>query len=261
MRRYSGFTLIEIVVVMVIMGITVVSVSGFVSQGALLMAEASARVTLAQFTRNITERISREVAGSIPYQTAVSRDENGNGVLSFREPLYVLRVYRVTEESGADISKKYAYVYPSRGTDFACDRIASSGKDRVSLLGVIRSSGNLAEKKLLSGDCAVSGNLIRLDVTGLDTDMGLDRVYLMNDWSRVSYTISADGYLFYHRGSSVTVINADGRNKVKKMFFEAPDGSGQQTASHLNSVFMALFTETDSETMSVEQLLEAENVL
>ena len=45
------------------------------------------------------------------------------------------------------------------------------------------------------------------------------------------------------------------------MFFEAPDGSGQQTASHLNSVFMALFTETDTETMSVEQLLEAENVL
>ncbi len=260
MRRYSGFTLIEIVVVMVIMGITVVSVAGFVSQGALLMAEASARVTLAQFTRNITERISREMAGSIPYQTAVSRDENGNGVLSFREPLYVLRVYRVTEES-SPTSKKYAYVYPSSGTDFACNRIDSSGQDRVSLLGVIRSNGNLAEKKLSSGDCAVSGNLIRLDVTELDTDLGLDRVYLMNDWSRVSYTIGTDGYLFYHRGSSVTVINADGRNKVKKMFFEAPDGSGQQTASHLNSVFMALFTETDTETMSVEQLLEAENVL
>ena len=41
MRGKSGFTLIEIVIVMVIMGITVVSVAGFVSQGALLMAEYS----------------------------------------------------------------------------------------------------------------------------------------------------------------------------------------------------------------------------
>ena len=259
MRGKSGFTLIEIVIVMVIMGITVVSVAGFVSQGALLMAESSARVALAQFTRNVTERISREVQGSIPYQVSISGDERDNGVLSFRAPLYVLRVYRVSEDT--DSSLKYAYAFPSKGSGFSCEAIAASRQDRVSILGILKSDGSLSEKKSSGTDCAASGNFIRFDISGLDVDSGLNRLYLMNDWSQVSYSIGSEGYLLYHRGASVATINADGRNKVKKLLFEVPGSSGQQNASHLNSVFMALFSETDSETMSVEQLLEAENVL
>lgn len=65
-KNLSGFTLIELIVVIVILGVLAVSISGFITFGTQIYSETTARDQLVSSARFAIERINREVRNALP---------------------------------------------------------------------------------------------------------------------------------------------------------------------------------------------------
>ncbi|MFQ6371851.1 PilW family protein [Shewanella sp. YIC-542] len=74
MRRHAGFTLVELVTVILILGILAVGVSGFLIFGTRIFMDASATDRLIGSSRFVVERLSRELQGSIPGSVRLSHN-------------------------------------------------------------------------------------------------------------------------------------------------------------------------------------------
>jgi MSHA biogenesis protein MshO len=79
-KYQSGFTLVELVTVIVILGILAVGMSNFLQFGSRIFAEASGRDELVSSARFAIERLNREVRHAVP--NSVNVDNAGN-CLSF----------------------------------------------------------------------------------------------------------------------------------------------------------------------------------
>ena len=120
MVRARGFTLIELVVVILLLGVMATFTSQFISTGTQLYADASAREQLMSDVRFGVERLNRELRDALPGSLVVSTDQQcisfwplaavsryvslpttSTGTLSFLAPL-----------SGSIKAGDYAIVYP-----------------------------------------------------------------------------------------------------------------------------------------------------
>ncbi|MDG1750525.1 MAG: type II secretion system protein, partial [Thalassotalea sp.] len=64
--KHKGFTLIELVTVIVILGVLAVGISSFLQFGTRIFSETSARDELISSARFSVERINREVRHALP---------------------------------------------------------------------------------------------------------------------------------------------------------------------------------------------------
>jgi MSHA biogenesis protein MshO len=71
-KRQAGFTLIELVTVIVILGILSVGLSSFVKFGAQIFVDATDRDKILSSARFAIERLNRELRGSVPNSVRVS---------------------------------------------------------------------------------------------------------------------------------------------------------------------------------------------
>lgn len=81
-KKQSGFTLIELVTVIVILGILSVGLSGFLKFGAQIFVEATDRDKILSSARFAIERLNRELRGTVPNST-ITLVFNGNNCLKF----------------------------------------------------------------------------------------------------------------------------------------------------------------------------------
>ncbi len=131
MSRTRGFTLIELVVVILLLGVMATFTSQFIGTGTQLYADASAREQLMSDVRFGVERLNREVRDALPGTLTVSSDGQ---CVSFWPLVAVSRYVDLpqaagaaftflTPMSGAVQSADYAVVYPvgmSSSTPFGC---------------------------------------------------------------------------------------------------------------------------------------------
>jgi MSHA biogenesis protein MshO len=75
MRRYRGFTLIEMVMVIVLLGIVGLSFGNIVSQGMGIYVDTTTREALAQKGRFITDRMLKELKNAVPGSVRVSNSD------------------------------------------------------------------------------------------------------------------------------------------------------------------------------------------
>lgn len=78
-RSVTGFTLVELVVVIVLLGIVAVSSTQFIGQAVSIYSDSTRRDKLQQQARFVTERISRELRNALPGSIRVASDA-GNTV-------------------------------------------------------------------------------------------------------------------------------------------------------------------------------------
>ncbi len=252
MRKSYGFMLIEIVVCMVLLGISALGVFGFIGMGSQFFAEDAARNQAASFTRNMIHRISREVQGSVPYQISISNNADGIQELSFIKPVYSLRVYQRVSDT--------IYLYNGKNIGFSCSSSIGNSEKQASSVAFLKDDGSLIQYKIGTGNCSIDGNFISISLSGMPDEFNVDRIYFLNAWSKTAYTTDSNGYLYCRRNGKSEIVNAGGRNKVRALKFETTDGTKSSFGVGLNSVLMGIFTVTDGENISVSHLLEIENV-
>lgn len=90
--KQKGFTLIELVTVIVILGVLAVGISSFLQFGTRIFSETSARDELISSARFSVERINREVRHALP--NSVEAYDNGNSLncISFT-PIVLSTIY------------------------------------------------------------------------------------------------------------------------------------------------------------------------
>lgn len=91
----KGFTLVELVVCMVILGIISTVVLDFLSNGTKFFVETSARTDISVLARNLSLRLERHLANALPYSYNVSSD---NKSIEFLEVVGAYRVQKVQKE-------------------------------------------------------------------------------------------------------------------------------------------------------------------
>ncbi|MEE0987663.1 MAG: prepilin-type N-terminal cleavage/methylation domain-containing protein [Succinivibrionaceae bacterium] len=88
----KGFTLVELVVCMVILGIISTVVLDFLSNGTKFFVETSARTDISVLARNLSLRLERHLANALPYSYNVFSD---NKSIEFLEVVGAYRVQKV----------------------------------------------------------------------------------------------------------------------------------------------------------------------
>ena len=88
----KGFTLVELVVCMVILGIISIVVLAFLSNGTKFFVETSARTEISVLGRNLSLRLERHLANALPYSYDVSSDKKS---IDFLEVVGAYRVQKV----------------------------------------------------------------------------------------------------------------------------------------------------------------------
>lgn len=135
-----GFTLIELVVVIMLMGVIGLGVSQFIGMGAQIFVNNSERQDLVNESRFIVERINRELRNALPNSIRVTgnatrqcmefvpitwsgiyveipvRPASASTQMRIVEPVGLLDTY-----SSADIASQFAVVYPTHSAQIYAD--------------------------------------------------------------------------------------------------------------------------------------------
>jgi MSHA biogenesis protein MshO len=132
MRKTSGFTLVELIAVIFIMGIIGVATSKFLVFGTTLYIEATDRQHVLSKSRFLVERLTRELRETVPNSVRVSSDSRCIGYV----PIKASGAYRtdtaaqvppIDPNSGASMdviswkgnysTNDSVYIYPTRSND------------------------------------------------------------------------------------------------------------------------------------------------
>jgi MSHA biogenesis protein MshO len=131
----KGFTLVELVTVIIVLGVVSVGISGFIRTGVQIYADVTERDQLLGDSRFVVERIHRELSIAIPNSARVTANNAGNTLclefvpsvwVSFYTNLSVLPALSTTAsivefaDNAADFRLKtndFAIVYPTSSGD------------------------------------------------------------------------------------------------------------------------------------------------
>jgi len=188
--RSKGFTLIELIVAMVLLGILSVGVSSFIQFGSQIYADSTARDQILSSARFAIERLNREIRGSLPNSARIT----SNACLEFM-PIKASAIYvdipvspdtasdeitivpASTTVSSSDIINYNAIVYP-----LAVDDVYLASNNRFYTI----------DSATYSVDPANDPHVITLDNAVLFAEeSATNRVYFIDD--SVMYCIEGSG--------------------------------------------------------------------
>lgn len=242
LRQLSGFTLVELVLVIVLLGIVATVSTGFLGSGAQMYAEASDRDRLLSQSRFALERLTRELRIAVPNSARVS----ANGMCLEFIPLLAAARYEIapTAPETADFVQLYTSL-PELSNQLAAQDFISiyptepahvyeENNRRVRLASV--------EDLSLAGSTATSGQRLKLNFNkaplpdnnhSFPTSSPSQRLYLWRN--AVSYCVEANAlyrYQGYDLQSSqpVTAAQFVGANSRRVLMAEQLEFSAAQRA-------------------------------
>lgn len=201
----QGFTLIELVTVIVVLGIVSVGIAGFMRSGVQIYADATEREQLLGDSRFVVERLTRELRSAIPNSLRVAQDAT-RACIEFVPAQWVtyytsLSVFPDASNKGrivelANNSAKYAWqagdyavVYPTKSEDVYG---ATSEKRREILACTTNMDANNDGNPDSDGNCATENgvsHLAELSFAGSFADNSpASRLYIARN--AVSYCVA-----------------------------------------------------------------------
>jgi len=121
----KGFTLVELVIVIVLLGILSVGISGFLSMGTQIFVDVKNRSSLISSARFAIERVNRDLRSALPNSIRVSTTATGQ-CIEFIPIIAAASYIDIPAEPNDNISK------PIKVIDFGSDereKIINSGND------------------------------------------------------------------------------------------------------------------------------------
>jgi MSHA biogenesis protein MshO len=184
--RVLGFTLIEMVVVIVVLAIVGLGVSNFIGLGARVYVDAVGRQQVLSQTRFAMERLTREIREALPNSVRVIT--NGDGTVQCVEfvPIQASSTY-VNVPVSPEPATTTVHVVRHAVSDISTDKIAVYPLTSADVYGsnpFVVTSGNLFSYNVAPVAGTISQDLVLTNAVLFDADSPTQRYYL------VKYAIS-----------------------------------------------------------------------
>lgn len=278
--KQKAFTLVELVVTMVLLGITSTMVLTFISNGTLFYMESLGRAEVSSFSNNAITRLKKDISLSIPYQLTITDSCSDCNVysnkLDFVVPFHVLNITnkQIFDIDNSDnpfallnnndrkfyfsISDFHKQNYQKLYGRTLVDDIRSG------YVGVVTLSRKLEKLRIKSlNDLGNGDYYITLDGSSIPmVFLYRNTFYLINDSSYRSYYVNKFYELVYTEGNVNGKINLGssensyGSIKVKALKFSVDSGSDK---SNSNSVNVDIVSTCQEQIMAVKYYIEALN--
>ena len=203
-KRASGFTLIEVITVIVILGVLASAVASFTRFSTQIYSEASDREQLISSTRFAIERLTREVRNALPNSLRVSANASNiaNACLEF-VPIIDSTIYNniaIAPQVASSTIEIIDTVIPS-----FLSTVTNVGSLSVVIYPLNASDGYSGSSKLFGIDAFTSSNsTINLDSAVQFTEGSpVKRLYVVDTSKSVKYCVEATQLKRQTAGNSV----------------------------------------------------------
>ena len=267
----KGFTLVELVVCMVILGIISIVVLAFLSNGTKFFVETSARTEISVLGRNLSLRLERHLANALPYSYDVSSDKKS---IDFLEVVGAYRVQKVQKVQKDVAPNEYIVsFFASTNTPF------TKMRDRCLAYGIKDDDYRLYPAIFSRGDEVVKGQPLTLKDSTLTWNEGdsllsfkttLDykslsegaRIYFLDNCSSIRYSQNSEALKYQvfkydpNLSTKVEIGNYDLTGtpvKLKELRFSA---GSTDVSSDVSFGFLLM---NQDQSMPVSQYVEVTN--
>ena len=206
-KRASGFTLIEVITVIVILGVLASAVASFTRFSTQIYSEASDREQLISSTRFAIERLTREVRNALPNSLRISANASGiaNACLEF-VPIIDSTIYNniaIAPQVASSTIEIIDTVIP--GNPSFLSTVTNVGALSVVIYPLNASDGYSGSSKLFGIDAFTSSNsTITLDNAVQFTEGSpVKRLYVVDTSNSVKYCVEATQLKRQTAGNSV----------------------------------------------------------
>lgn len=198
LRKQIGFTLIELISVMVVLGIVMLGVTNFIATGIQIYVDVSERDQLLGDSRFVVERLNRELRNALPNSVRVAGDAN-NHCIEF-VPIRWSTFYEdiaVGAETASGTINAINLVGITSGDNYidnvdADDFVIVYGTEQTHIYETSQTSGT-SRKFGLAGITNTALATITLDnVVQFATDSPMSRLYVIDEQT-VSYCLRNEG--------------------------------------------------------------------
>lgn len=262
----KGFTLVELVVCMVILGIISTVVLAFLSNGTKFFVETSARTEISVLGRNLSLRLERHLANALPYSYDVSSDKKS---IDFLEVVGAYRVQKVQKDVAPN--EYIVSFFASTNTPF------TKMRDRCLAYGIKDDDYRLYPAIFSRGDEVVKGQPLTLeDLIWNDGDSLLSfkttldykslsegaRIYFLDNCSSIRYSQNSEALKYQvfkydpNLSTKVEIGNYDLTGtpvKLKELRFSA---GSTDVSSDVSFGFLLM---NQDQSMPVSQYVEVTN--
>ncbi len=249
MRNQSGFTLVELVVTMVLLGIITLFTFSFIGDGANMFIGTVNRTELANFTRTLMLRLNREITNAIPETINVT----GASQLDYLRAKYITRLLYVDT---SDTSKIIVAVKDNIGDGYSIWYNTTNG-EKITKIKDHNCKDHICTLTLESG--ITEDDLEQLDASART-------LYIIDPKTCKRVVKFSSSSLQMCAGDTCTPVAIHGKKiKVKDLFFNLDINSQTGAVApatevkHATTIYISLQVEQLGEVMSVSQLMEVGN--
>ena len=260
-QRANGFTLIELIAVILLLSVTLVGSASFIRWGVLTFVDGADRQRLLEESRFIVERLSRELRGAVPASVRV----NASGSCIEFVPIVGSGSYLALPTQSPDTEvtvvadNRYTY---SAGDDLVIqatspqDIYASSNNTRIDTSGYSVTGTGLAQ-------ATITIALTQFDGAYQANPARPNRYYMVND--QVSFCVINDGTLRRFQYSTVyasqpTVATLNNGVLMAERITNIAGGNFSFANSEQTAISLYLsFQRDDSEAMDFYHLIGLRN--
>jgi MSHA biogenesis protein MshO len=271
----KGFTLVELVTVIIVLGVVSIGISGFIRTGVQIYSDVTERDQLLGDSRFVVERINRELRIAIPNSARVTANNAGNIQclefvpsvwVSFYTNLSVLPALSTTAsivefaDNAADFrleTNDFAIVYPTSNVDVYD---VNNNKRKVITACTVNDTGDCNEDTDPNG-------IAKLTVSGAFEDHSpASRLYIAR--TAVSYCAHSNGEIYRIEGSinttqtvySVGTLMAENLKNDFTQSDEAPFRIYDATLTRNGLVHILLAFERNEEIINYSREVHIPNV-